>query len=138
MSNSSKAIKLSTNTLVESFLNQGKSVNPVALNYPVNVRETDHKYILEISAPGFKKSDFTITLDGGLLAITAISEHEKIKEDDNYIRKDYLRSSINRAISLPEDVLLDHITAAYHDGILTIDLKKNDRFLTGKKHVKID
>jgi HSP20 family protein len=138
MSNSNHSHTIQAETLVEESLDLEKSENPVALGYPINIRETDHKYELEMSAPGFKKSDFTITSEGGLLTITAVTGHEKTKDDDNYTRKEYLRSSINRAFSLPEDVLADHVSADYHDGILTIDLKKNNRFLTGKKQVKVD
>jgi HSP20 family protein len=137
----SKEIKSNDDTaeiLVEDFLKPDISENPGVLLYPVNIRETDHKYELEISAPCFKKSDFIITTDGGLLTIIATTEHLKHKEDDNFTRKEFLRSSFRRAFSLPENVLVDHISGEYHDGILTVDLKKNRRFLIGKKHVKID
>jgi HSP20 family protein len=138
MSNSIKSNKDTSEIMVEDFLKSDKSENPVALNYPVNIRETEHKYELEMPAPGFKKSDFIITSEGGLLTITAIAEHEKTKEDDAYTRKEYLISSVSRAFGLPENIMVDHISARYHDGILTIDLKKNGRFLIGKKHVKVD
>lgn len=124
--------------VVEEFLKPGKLSDPVALSYPINIRETEHKYEFEMAAPGFKKSDFTIISEGGLLTITATSEHEKTEEAGNFTRKEYSRASISRSFGLPEDVLVGHISAVYHDGILTIDLKKTDRFLIGKKHVKVE
>jgi HSP20 family protein len=138
MSNKIKSDKIPADVSVEEFLKSGESSNAVVLLYPINIREKVHKYEFEMAAPGFKKSDFTINSEGGLLTINAITEHEKIREDDNYTRKEYLRSSISRSFVLPEDVLVGHISAEYHNGILTIDLKKTDRFLIGKKHVKVD
>jgi HSP20 family protein len=138
MSNKIKLDNFPAETSVEEFLKSDEPSNPIALLYPINIRETDHKYEFEIAAPGFKKSDFNIISEGGLLTITATSDHEKTKEADNFTRNEYIRSSINRSFSLPEDILVGHISAEYHEGILTIDLKKTNRFLIGKKHVKVE
>jgi HSP20 family protein len=138
MSNTTKSDKLPTDVLVEEFQRSGELSDPIALSYPINIRETNHKYEFEMVAPGFKKNDFTIISEGGLLTITAISEHKKLQEADTFTRKEYCRSSISRAFSLPENIQVGHISSEYHDGILTIDLKKTNRFLIGKKHVKVD
>ena len=38
---------------------------------PVNVKETEKSYQLEVVAPGFEKTDFKINLDQNLLTISA-------------------------------------------------------------------
>lgn len=138
MSISKKLNKIHDTASVEEFLRFGEATNPIALTNPINIRDTDHKYELEMSAPGFRKSDFTITSVGNLLTITAVREHKKNKDDNTFTRKEYFRPSINRSFGLPEDVLLGHISASYHDGILTIDLQKIDKFLIGKKQINVD
>lgn len=135
MSNITKSKKAGEDAIVEEFL---AANNPVALHNAVNIRETDHKYELQITAPGFKKGDFSITADGGLLTISAETDHDKSDDERTYTRREFSMSSFGRAFKLPENVLTDHISASYNHGILTLDLKKNDRFFIGKKHVSID
>jgi len=45
----------------------------------VNVRETKHHYELEFAVPGFKKDDFKVETENGILTISAEKEGEKKK-----------------------------------------------------------
>ena len=47
---------------------------------PVNVKETAEGYQLEVVAPGFEKTDFSISLDQQLLTIAAEKKSEAEKE----------------------------------------------------------
>jgi len=138
MSDTKIPTKAAPVSLVEDFCNPITPENSGEIKYAVNIRETEHKYELELMAPGFKKSDFNITTHGALLTITADTELEENANDGNYIRKEFSRSSFVRAFSLPENVIIDHVDAKYHNGMLIIDLKKTDRYLIGKKHIKVD
>jgi HSP20 family protein len=138
MSDTKKTIKAAPVSLVEDFCNPITPENSEEIKYAVNIRETEHKYELDLMAPGFKKSDFNITTHGGLLTITAETESKENVNEDNYIRREFSRYSFGRPFSLPENVIVDHVDARYHDGMLVIDLKKNDRYTVGKKHVKVD
>lgn len=53
MSNAISTKNISDEALVEDFLEYGKTENPVALSYPINIWGTEHKYELEMSVPGF-------------------------------------------------------------------------------------
>jgi HSP20 family protein len=138
MSDTKNPTKAALVSLVEDFCNPITPENSGEIRYVVNIRETEHKYELELMAPGFKKSDFNITTHGALLTITAEAESEETANEHDYIRKEFSRSSFGRAFSLPENVIIDHLDARYHNGMLIIDLKKTDRYLTGKKHIKVD
>ena len=43
----------------------------------VNIRESDKKYEVELAAPGYQKSDFNVTLDNGILTVSAETKSEK-------------------------------------------------------------
>ena len=43
---------------------------------PVNVKETDKSYQLDVIAPGYEKADFKINLDQNLLTISAEKKEE--------------------------------------------------------------
>jgi HSP20 family protein len=138
MSDTKKPLKAEQSPPVEDFRNPITPENSGVINYAVNIRETEHKYELELLAPGFKKSDFNITTHGGLLNISAETLPEENANDNNYVRKEFSRNSFRRAFSMPENVNVDHADARYHNGILIIDLKKTNRYTIGKQHLKVD
>ena len=104
----------------------------------VNIRETKNNYKLDVSVPGFKKDDFKISTEDGLLTISAETKEEKNEEKANYTRKEFSSSSFTRTFNLPENVEPDHISANYNNGLLEIELKKTGKSLTAKKEIKVD
>lgn len=103
----------------------------------VNIRETKNLYKVDVSAPGFKKDEFKITTEDGLLTISAETSAEKNEEKENYTRKEFSSSSFTRTFNLPDNIVEDNITANYQDGLLKIELKKSDKKLAPKKEVKV-
>ncbi|SKA30857.1 heat shock protein Hsp20 [Chitinophaga eiseniae] len=98
-----------------------------ALTVPaVNVTEDKDSYKLSMAAPGLKKSDFKIELEGGMLTISAESESQKEEKHDKYSRQEYNYSSFSRSFHLPEGVSKDKIEAQYDDGVLKIKLPKSE------------
>src|SRR5258705_6416855 len=55
---------------------------------PVNVKETEKSYQLEVVAPGFEKSDFKVNLDQDLLTISFGRKNEG-EENEKQICKEY-------------------------------------------------
>jgi len=104
----------------------------------VNVRETKHHYELEFAVPGFKKEDFKVETENGILTISAEREDEKDDNKEDYTRREFSYSSFSRTFNLPDDVIEDNINANYHNGILTLELKKSGKQLTAKKEIKVD
>ena len=97
------------------------------LNLPaVNIIEEPNSYQLSLAAPGMKKEDFKIDVDGNMLTIS--SEKEEKKEDKNkkFTRKEYSYSSFCRSFSLPEEIKQDKIEAKYEDGVLKISLPRKE------------
>lgn len=104
----------------------------------VNIRDNKDGYELEVSAPGFKKEDFKVTTENGMLTISAETSSENKEEKDNYTRREFSRSSFSRSFSLPENVVEEQINASYQDGLLNIALKKAETRKTKAKQVPID
>ncbi len=101
--------------------------NVPTLNIPaVNIVEQPNEYLLTLAAPGMKKEDFKIDVDGNMLTIS--SEKEENKEDKNkkFTRKEYSYSSFSRSFSLPEEIKQENINAKYEDGVLRISLPRKE------------
>ncbi|MEQ7801948.1 Hsp20/alpha crystallin family protein [Pedobacter sp. ASV1-7] len=104
----------------------------------VNIRDEENSYELELSAPGFKKEDFKITSEDGLLNISAETSTEHKEEKKNYTRKEFSSSSLSRSFSLPDNIIEDNVKAHYKDGILRLSLKKKLKTLPNRKEISIE
>lgn len=92
----------------------------------VNIVEKNSHYNISVAAPGLKKSDFKIDVDGNVLNIKAEKEDTKEEKEERYTRKEYNYSSFSRSFTLPEEVNKEKIEAAYEDGVLRLMLPKKE------------
>jgi HSP20 family protein len=92
----------------------------------VNITEADKQYNVSVAAPGMKKNDFKIDLDGDILTISAEKEETKEEKDKRYNRREYNYSSFSRSFTLPKEIKRDKIEAKYEDGVLNVVLPKNE------------
>lgn len=103
---------------------------------PVNIRETENAYAVELMAPGFKKEDFNIELDNDLLTISLeVKKENTEQEEGKYTRKEFSYSSFRRSFTLPETINAEEINATYQDGILKITLPKREEALPKPKRL---
>jgi|ERR1017187_4053440 HSP20 family protein len=92
----------------------------------VNVSENTKDYKLTVAAPGMKKDDFKIDVDGNMLTISAETKQEKEEKDEKYTRKEYNYSSFSRSFTLPDAVNKEKIEANYENGVLQLVLPKTE------------
>lgn len=104
----------------------------------VNIRDEEDSYELELSAPGFKKEDFKITSEDGLLTISAITSSERDEKKKNYTRKEFSSSSFSRSFNLPDNIEEGDVKAHYKDGLLKLSLMKSFKTPHSKKEISID
>jgi len=131
----------SLRTVMEDFFNTdifNKPFYNTELLPAVNIRDEEDHYELEMSAPGFKKGDFKITSEDGILTISAETSTEHKEEKKNYTRKEFSSSSFSRSFTLPDNIKEEHVKAQYEDGLLKIKLEKAAKSLAGKKEISID
>lgn len=91
----------------------------------MNVKETEEYFEIEMAAPGFNKKDFEISIENGLLKISAENSEEIKEEEGDYTRKEFNYNSFLRSFTLPENVNEEEmIDATYKRGILKLVLNK--------------
>lgn len=90
----------------------------------VNVIENEKNYKLTMAAPGLKKDDFKIDIDGDIITISAETKVEKEEKDEKFSRKEYSYKTFSRSFTLPEIVNADKIDAVYENGELKLMLPK--------------
>ena len=95
---------------------------------PVNVRETNTHYEVDVVAPGCRKEDFRIQVQDKNLTIS-FSQNEQKKEKsekEGWVRNEYALQSFSRSFTLDDTIDADNINASYKDGILNIVLPKKE------------
>ncbi|HEY4198285.1 MAG TPA: Hsp20/alpha crystallin family protein, partial [Mucilaginibacter sp.] len=97
-------------------------------NVPVNIRETDKAYELELIAPGLRKEDFHLNLSGDVLTVSF--EHAEEKQDEgknqSWLRREYKKAAFTRSFNLDDTVDASKAAAHYQDGVLRLSLPKKE------------
>ncbi len=92
----------------------------------VNIKETDKDFMIDLAAPGLKKEDFHIDLNGNMLTIMCEKTEEKEEKKEQMTRNEYNFTSFTRTFTIPDDVKMEKIEANYKDGVLQIMLPKKE------------
>ena len=110
-----------------------------AMNVPaVNIMEHKDEYQVSLAAPGLKKDDFNIAVDGNMLTISSEKEENKEEKDKRFTRKEYSYSSFSRSFTLPEEINKEKIEAKYEDGVLKLSLpRKVEAKLPSAKQIAV-
>ena len=109
------------------------------MNVPaVNITEKKDQYQVSLAAPGLKKEDFKIDVDGNMLTISSEKEENKEEKNEKFNRKEYSYSSFSRSFTLPEEINKEKIEAKYEDGVLNISLpRKEEAKITLAKQIAV-
>ena len=123
-------------TLFNGFFNNDLVSRDYAGYVPsVNITEKEDKYCIEVSAPGFDKSDFNVVVEDGLLKISGEHRSENETDETSFVRKEFNYGSFTRQFNLKDVVDIDNIVAKYENGILRLELAKNEKLMADRKSV---
>lgn len=109
-------------------------------NFSPRVDVKDKQDHVEISAelPGVKKEDIEITLQNGILTLSAESRQEDKQEDHGRIvRQERRYGKYVRSFDLGTGVNEDDITANFADGVLTLTAPKAKEKTAEQKRIQI-
>ena len=106
---------------------------------PVNIRETEQHYELDVIAPGCRKEDFKISVDDNLLTISMNRTEEQKQENQKvgWVRNEYMVRSFSRSFTLEDTVDVNKIQATYSDGILRLSLGKSEKAKKVSRNIEV-
>lgn len=106
-----------------------------------DVKETEKGYEVAVDLPGFKKDEIQLELNDGYLTISAEKGLDKEEKDkkDKYIRRERYAGSMSRTFYVGESVTENDIHAKYENGILTLDVPKEEaKKVLEKRYISIE
>ena len=108
-------------------------------NVPVNIRETEQQYELDVIAPGCRKEDFRINIEDNILTVSFNhrEQHNQENRKVGFVRNEYFQKSFARSFTLDDAVDVNKISASYVDGILHVSLGKNEKAKRQQRSIDI-
>jgi len=104
----------------------------------VDIKEKKGKYEIAAELPGIDKKDIDVTLDNGILSISAESEQEdKEEKDGRVIRQERRYGRFVRSFNLGGNVKEADIKAEFKDGVLKLTVPKAQEQEQVSKRIEI-
>lgn len=129
--------------LLHSLMNQQSIFNPFpGLIFSENVdtqmdwKETPHVHIFKFDLPGLTREDVKVEVhEGRTLHLSAERKQEPEEKGEKWHCKERTHhGSFTRQFRLPEDAKVDEIKASMRDGVLVVNVPKDERKKKKCKH----
>lgn len=91
-----------------------------------DVFDDDDKVVVRMEAPGMRREDFNIELNGDVLSVWGEKQFDKEAVHGRYSVFQCAYGSFRRNVALPVSIKPDKTQASYRDGVLRIELPKAD------------
>ncbi len=103
----------------------------------VDIAETEKEFIIKAEVPEVKKDEVKISVDNGILSIRGERKQEKEEKGKKFHRVERYYGSFTRSFTLPDNVDETKIEASFKDGMLNIQIPKNEKSKPKAIDVKI-
>lgn len=92
-------------------------------SFEIDARDEEGNMVIRADLPGVCKDDINVTLEKGVLTISAKRESYKQETDGNIYLQECRSGSFSRSLRVPQDVG-DNIHATLKDGVLQLILER--------------
>lgn len=118
------ASRNSQNDLLDRLFNGDSFIgkNENTFTPDVNIIEFNDKYQLQMALPGVVKEDVHLNIEENVLTISM--EKNKVKEEVQYLKKEFFINGFKRAFNIPDEVNQEIIEATQSNGVLTVVMPK--------------
>ena len=89
--------------------------------------ETQDGFVLKADLPGMTEGDVNVELENNVLTISGERKTEHEAHHEGYYRIERATGSFSRALSLPEGVEPEAVTATFDNGVLTVRIPKPEQ-----------
>lgn len=91
-----------------------------------DIYEEGNSFYITLEVPGLKKEDIKINMENNLLVVEGEKKIDKEVEGRKYHYCERSSGSFQRSFRVPDYINVDSINAKFDEGVLTIQLPKNE------------
>ena len=128
--------------MLDDMMDDAVSWSPVATNNlpALNLSQTAKEILVELRLPGYTREDVNIEVGEDFLTISGEAKEETSHAETQHLRREFMRQSFTRTISLPSPVQVDQAEAEMKHGILHVRLPKRaeEKPKTAKLEIRAD
>lgn len=93
-----------------------------------DIYETPDAFVLCLDMPGARKDAISLTLEKGLLHVSAAFDRPRVAEG-TFLRREIRATGYRRAFTLGEGIDRSNVQATFEEGVLTVKLYKSAEML---------
>jgi HSP20 family protein len=93
--------------------------------YPMDLREENGKIVVDMEAPGFKKDEIDVSVENGVLTVSAERKEEEPRGTSHLRERRYTR--VERSVALPAAVDEEKVDATLRDGVLHLEMPQTEQ-----------
>ena len=91
----------------------------------LDVKEDDRAYTVHADMPGVKKEDIHVSVEGGLVTLSAeVHRESEKKEGEKVIHSERYEGKVTRSFNLAQDINEAEARAKFDNGVLELTLPK--------------
>ena len=110
-----------------------------ALSPRVDIKDKDDHYEITAELPGVEKKDLAVTLENGVLTISAETHHdEKEEKEGKVIRQERRYGKYMRSFQVGDSVKEEDIVATFKDGVLHLKAPKVEPVSPEARRVEVN
>ncbi len=127
---------------MEGFFNEGvpslgRSFFPRWATFPaIDMYEEKNHFIIKVEVPGVEKDDINVTVADNALLIRGETKKEETAKEQDYYYSEFRYGGFSRSIPLPAGVKTEEIKATFKNGVLRLEVPKQDE--EKEKEIKIE
>ncbi len=100
---------------------QGRSWIP-----KTDIYETENHVVLQLDLPGVDSEQIDIQCDNGVLSVKGERKFDGDENERRYYRVEKIYGPFERYFEIPRTLDVEHVNAAYQDGVLTLSFPKTE------------
>ena len=102
---------------------------------PMDATRDDNEVVLRFDVPGIDRESIDVTVDRGVLTVSARRAEEHTENGRQFIRE-RVTGSLTRSVRLGDALDADKVEAAYADGVLTVRVPLAEQAKPRKVEIK--
>ena len=103
---------------------------------PVDLTQDGDNIVLRATVPGFAPEDIDVTIEDGVLTISAETASDTTRDGESYVIRERRAGKLYRALRLPNSLDFSRVETEYKHGVLTLTFPKVEAVKARRLEIK--